>query len=162
MSSERPTRDILAEMMRRERLGLVRPLWPEWSSIDGDGGPEQWRMRADHLMRLLATAGVALARSGEAEPALPPPTSPVFWRFPMDGGKAERLLRTSGSGIEVVRRADGSEAVQISFTLHDVHNAANALLQGDRETAKRPGILTMLSAALEAYRLDVAVMGQAQ
>lgn len=160
MSTARPTRDILAEMMRRERLGLVRPLWADWSSVDNDGGPEQWRLRADHLMRLLASAGIALTRAGEAEPTLPPPTAPVYWRFPMDGGKAERLLRTAGGSIEVLRRADGSEAVQLTFTLHDVHNAANALLQGDLETAKRPGILTMLSAALEAYRVDAAVMGE--
>lgn len=156
----RDLRDILAEAMRCERLGSTPPSWQRWCEIDPTGGPEQWRLRADHLMRLLATAGVALARSGEAEPALPPPTAPVFWRFPMDGGNAERLLRTAGGSIEVLRRADGSETVQLTFTLHDVHNAANALLQGDRETAKRAGILTMLSAALEAYRLDVAVMGE--
>ena len=53
MSTDRPIRDILAEMMRRERVGLMRPFWADWCRFDNEGGPEQWRLRADHLIRLL-------------------------------------------------------------------------------------------------------------
>ena len=162
MSEARPTRDVLAEMMRRERLGLIRPLWADWCDFDPNGGPEQWRLRADHLIRLLATAGYGLAKTGEAEPVSPAPTSPVFWRYAMDSGTSERILRIVDGTVEVVRIAGGTETVQLSFALQDVHTFAGSLLLGDKETAKRQGIFTMLSAALEAYRLDVAVMGPAQ
>ena len=156
----RPIRDVLAEMMRRERLGLMRPLWADWCGFDNEGGPEQWRLRADHLIRLLATEGLTVTHAGDAAVPMPAPTSPVFWRCRMDEGRSERLLRVSGATIEVVKRADGAETVQLAFPIGDAHNAAGTLLLGDRETAKRPGILTMLSAALEAYRLDVPVVGE--
>lgn len=158
MSEDRPIRDVLAEMMRRERLGLIRPLWADWCDGDNDGGPEQWRLRADHLIRLLASEGCTIARTGAAALPLPEPTSPVFWRYHMDGNKSERVLRIAGDKIEVVRVVDGAEMIQMTFGVGEAHNAAGALLLGDRDTAQRQGILTMLSAALEAYRLDVAVM----
>jgi hypothetical protein len=162
MIDDRPVRDVLAEMMRRERIGLTRPFWADWCRFDNDGGPEQWRLRADHLIRLLGDEGCTISRRGDANPPMPAPTSPVFCRFHMDGSDAERLLRMAGDKIEVVRVAGGEETVQIAFSLNDAHTAAGNLLLGDKETAKRPGIFTMLSAALEAYRLDVAVMEPAK
>jgi len=148
--------------MRRERLGLTRPLWSDWCRFDNEGGPEQWRLRADHLIRLLATEGMTVSRAGEASVPIPAPTSPVFWRYHMDGNKSERMLRMAGDKIEVIRVVDGVETVQMTFAIGEAHDAAGALLLGDKETAKRQGIFTMLSAALEAYRLDVAVMGPRQ
>ncbi len=160
MSADRPIRDVLAEMMRRERLGLIRPFWAAWCDFDNEGGPEQWRLRADHLIRLLASEGLTVTRAGDAAAPVPAPTAEVFWRYLMDGDQAERQLKATDRGIDIIRSADGKETVQLSFTLNEAHNAAGALLLGDKETAKRQGILTMLSAALEAYRLDVAVMGE--
>lgn len=162
MSEDRPIRDVLAEMMRRERVGLMRPFWADWCRFDNEGGPEQWRLRADHLIRLLASEGCKITKTGDSAPHPPSPTSPVFWRYWMDGNKSERVLRVVGDKIEVVRVVDGAEMVQMTFGVGEAHNAAGALLLGDRETAQRQGILTMLSAALEAYRLDVAVMEPAQ
>src|SRR5690606_26079410 len=116
-------RDVLAEMLRRERLGLIRPLWADWCGFDNEGGPEQWRLRADHLIRLLADEGCTISRRGAANPPMPAPTSPVFWRSPMEGSNAERMLRTAGSRIEVARLLDGKETVQIAFALNDAHTA---------------------------------------
>lgn len=157
MSADRPTRDVLAEMMRRERLGLMRPFWADWCRFD-DSGPEQWRLRADHLIRLLAREGYTITKTGDATDLTPTQASPVFWRYWMHGNQSERILRTAGDKIEVIRAVDGTETVQMTFGIGEAHDATAALLLGDREMAKRQGILTMLSAALEAYRLDVAVM----
>lgn len=157
MIGARPIRDVLAEMMRRERVGLMRPFWADWCRFD-ESGPEQWRLRADHLIRLLATEGCTIGKTGDGALPSPAPTSPVFWRYHMDGNKSERVLRMAGDKIEVIRVVDGAETVQMTFGVGEAHNAAGALLLGDVETAKRQGILTMLSAVLEAYRLNVAVM----
>lgn len=158
----REVRDVLAEMMRRERLGLMRPLWADWCRFDNEGGPEQWRLRADHLIRLLMSEGLAVSRVGDPAKPFPAPATPVFWRYWMDGNKAERVLRMADDKIEVVRVVDGTETVQMTFGVGDAHTAAGALLLGDKETAKQQGILTMLSAALEAYRVDVTAMEPAE
>lgn len=40
--------------MRRERLGLMRPLWADWPEAD----KADWLTRADHLLRLFTELGV--------------------------------------------------------------------------------------------------------
>lgn len=53
----RPLNDRVAEAMRRERLGLMRPLWADWSEEDkGD-----WLSRADHLIRIFKELGIFTA-----------------------------------------------------------------------------------------------------
>jgi hypothetical protein len=47
--------------MRRERLGLVRPLWADWPEAD----KADWLSRADHLIRLFKELGVSVAKDEE-------------------------------------------------------------------------------------------------
>ncbi|TJV03557.1 MAG: hypothetical protein E5Y35_26490, partial [Mesorhizobium sp.] len=54
----RPVRDIVAECLRRERYGLIRPLWADAD----DDSREEVRRRADHLIRLLSDYGVDLVQ----------------------------------------------------------------------------------------------------
>lgn len=59
----RPLNDRVAEAMRRERLGLIRPLWadfPDDSKID-------WLNRADHLIRVLRELDVFVALEQEVK-----------------------------------------------------------------------------------------------
>lgn len=52
----RSVEDRIAEAMRRERLGLIRPLWADWSEqqkID-------WLSRAAHLRRILVELGLKI------------------------------------------------------------------------------------------------------
>lgn len=157
MSEQRDLRDILGEMMRRERLGTVaRPAWADWY----DDAREYYRRNADNLIRLLATEGVTLARIGEEALKLPAPTSPVFWRDQPSTAAPARLLRFTDDKLEVVREESGSEKVLLAFTIWEAHRLASRVLIGDRSAAEQPGALTTLAASLEAYRLDAAVMGE--
>lgn len=48
--------DRIAEAMRRERLGLVRPLWADWPERDKG----EWLSRAAHLKRLFVELGIQI------------------------------------------------------------------------------------------------------
>jgi hypothetical protein len=118
----RDLRDILAECMRRERLGLMRPLWADWCAADNLGGPEQVRIRADHLIRLLAVHGVSLVRS--SEPATIAQTSPTVWRWGLAGTDAERLIRASADDPnewQIVRAEGDQETIQMRFRLAEAY-----------------------------------------
>ncbi|TIX57370.1 MAG: hypothetical protein E5V25_27480, partial [Mesorhizobium sp.] len=69
----REIRDVLAECMRRERYGLIRPLWADAD----DDSREEVRRRADHLIRILADYGLQMVRTGEPAPA-ETPTGPTI------------------------------------------------------------------------------------
>jgi hypothetical protein len=149
----RDIRDILAEAMRRERLGTAaRPAWADW----WEEAREPVRMRADHLIRLLAEAGVDLVRTGEALPPAPPPKSLVVSRDAIVGRKAERIVRADPAGFAITLVQDGAETVEQTFTLQDASLLAGAVLTGSPEAAKRPGLGRLLAAAVEMYRLDAA------
>lgn len=149
MTDPRPSRDILAECIRLERLGIIHPLWADWF----DEGREPVRMRADHIIRLLADRGVGLVQIGEPRPAARP-DSPVFWRWKIVGREAERIVRIAPAGIEVLKLEGGQEALQLAFTLAEAHELAGRGLSGDRELTQEAGVITKLSAALEAYRVN--------
>lgn len=53
----RTLHDRIAEAMRRERLGLMRPLWADAN----DETKAAWTARAVHLTRLLKELGVFTA-----------------------------------------------------------------------------------------------------
>lgn len=151
----RPIRDILAEMMRRERLGLMRPLWNDAS----DEQKEPIRQRADHMLRLLASEGLAVVRVGDGEAAVPPPSSPVIWRFKLVGRNAERLVRRAASNLwEIVTIEDGKETVEQSFSLQQASLNSGLVLIGDPAAKSIPGLGSRLAAVLEIYRLDAATM----
>lgn len=158
MTEPRPIRDRLGELLRRERLGAIRPLWADLP----DTTAEQWRLRADHIVRLAAEVGLTFGTDGDPL-ALPPPSNPVIWRSPVAGQNAERLLRVSEGGWEVVKIADGAETVLHRFTMQDATLKAGRALVADATVAKEPAILTELAAALTVLRLDAAGMeGQAE
>jgi hypothetical protein len=151
----RDLRDILAECMRRERLGLMRPLWADWCAADNLGGPEQVRIRADHLIRLLAVHGVSLVRS--SEPATIAQTSPTVWRWGLAGTDAERLIRASADDPnewQIVRAEGDQETIQMRFRLAEAYVLSGRVLGGDREVLKEQGVLTKLAAALEIHRCN--------
>lgn len=154
----RPIRDVLAEMMRRERLGLMRPLWRDAS----DEQKEPIRQRADHMLRLLASEGFAVVRVGDDEAAVPPPASPVIWKFKLVGRNAERLVRRAAGDLwEIVTIEGGRETVEQSFTLQQASLNGGLVLTGDPAARSIPGLGSQLAAVLEIYRLDAASMGSA-
>ena len=145
----REIRDIFAECIRLERLGIIHPLWSDWF----EDAREPVRMRADHIIRLLADRGVELVQTGEVRP-ISRPDRPVFWRWKIVDRNAERLVRIGQAGIEIVKLENGQEALQIAFPMAEAHDLAGRGLAGDRELTKEPGVITKLSAAVEAYRVN--------
>ncbi|AMS41188.1 hypothetical protein [Aminobacter aminovorans] len=148
----REIRDILAECIRLERLGLIHPLWSEWF----EAGREPVRMRADHILRLLSDRGVTIVQTGEPQSTTRP--EPVFWRWKINGQNAERIARAGANGIEVAKLDAGTETTQLTFGLAEAHDLANRGLCGDRELMKEAGVITKISAALEAYRVGAAIL----
>lgn len=55
-SRPRSLDDRIAEAMRRERLGLMRPLWADWPEAD----KAEWLSRAQHLRRLFLELGISI------------------------------------------------------------------------------------------------------
>jgi len=153
MSDPRDIRDVLAEMMRRERVGLMRPFWQEWAGIDPEAC-EVVRRRADVLIRMLASEGVALVRIDDPSPAATP-TSPDIWRFPV-ANAGERIVRDAGDAWQIVLASGGHETVQMSFTLAEAYVLSGRVLVGDRDVLKEQGATTKLAAALEIHRVHAA------
>ena len=59
---DREPRDVLGEALRRDRFGLVRPLWAD---LQEAGIKEDWRHRADLIIARLAEAGYRIVKEGE-------------------------------------------------------------------------------------------------
>ncbi|RWH31633.1 hypothetical protein [Mesorhizobium sp.] len=147
----REVRDILAECLRRERLGLVRPLWHDFVTINDDAC-EQIRLRADHLTRLLASYGLAIVRTEDdaSRPETPPD---VIYRCALEDGTAERLIRRAGDGWEVVRVAAGVETVEQSFSLERATINAGLVLTDAPEAKSIAGLGRQLAALVEIFRV---------
>lgn len=150
-----PLRVILAQCVREARLGRTSL---GWSSL-GQAGQDEICREADRAIRLLERQGVRLARIGEPDPVAPLPSEPVIYADKIVGRNAERQLR---KGIddkwEVLKVEDGQTAVQLVFTLAHAYDLAGRALQGDREVATAPGILTTLAAALEIHRCNAVTL----
>lgn len=160
MSEEpRPLRDILAECLRRELIGLAQPLWADWCRFDNIGGPEQWRIRADHLLRLLGENGATVARVGEAKAPAPAPTSPIIYRFKLTGRTAERIIRRGPGDQWQIAVLDGEgETIEQSFSIAQALINGGAVLTDDPTARSIPGLGRQLAALNEIYRLDAAGM----
>jgi hypothetical protein len=153
----RAIRDILAECLRRERLGLIRPLWADWSRVD-DASCEQVRLRADHLIRLLADLGVELVQTGEPK-AVERPDSAIVMRCPLAGNAAtERMIRCASDRWEIATITAGVETVEQSFTLTEAMLNAGLVLSDDPEARTIPALGRRLAAVTEIYRLNAATM----
>lgn len=157
----RAIRDILAEVMRRERLGLMRPLWSDWARVD-DASCEQVRLRADHLLRLLADLGVELVQVGEPK-TVARPDSPIVMRCPLAGdpGTERAIRRDDGDLWSLVTIKNGEATVEQSFSLTVAMLNCGAVLSDDPEARTIPGLGRRLAAAAEIYRLGAATMPEA-
>lgn len=153
----RPVRDILGEAIRRERLGLIRPLWADCL----EDLREAYRRRADFILRLLSSDGVTLDGAGAAGRSAPSEQSPVIWEHPLPGGKQMRMVRMAKGGEWDILTRDnaGKEETEQRFSLADAYRNSGLVLAGDPSAAKIPGLGRMLAAALEIHRLNAAGMG---
>lgn len=149
MTCDRDIRDILAEWIRRERLGLIRPLWHDAVRID-DAACEQTRRRADFIIRGLASDGVDLVRAGE--PATRTPTSDTIYRYWLVERKAERLIRYAGGAWEMVLVEDGAETIEQTFGIHQASCNVGLVLTDAPEARQITGLGRQLAALTEIYR----------
>jgi len=154
----RPIRDTLAECLRRERYGLIRPLWADLVGFDDDTA-EEVRRRADHLMRLLSDYGVQLVQTGEPAP-IATPTSPTIIANAVFGAHGvERSVCVADVGFSIVATKDGQSTVEQTFTLNEVMLNAGLVLADDPAAKTIKGLGRQLAAATEVYRLNAAGMG---
>lgn len=151
----RETRDIVAECMRRERYGLIRPLWADAD----DDAREEVRRRADHLIRILADYGVRFDQVGEPTP-LATPTSPIIVANQVvNAPDTMREVRVEERGFSIVAIKGGDTTVEQTFTLNEVMLNAGLVLAGDPAAKAIKDLGRQLAAATEIYRLNAAGMG---
>lgn len=151
----RQVRDILAECMRRERYGLIRPLWADAD----DDMREEVRRRADHLIRILSDYGVQLVQSGAPAPAVLPTSPTIVADQVYAQGGTFREVRAEARGFSIVLVKDGEPTVEQIFTLNEVMLNAGLVLADDPAAKSVKGLGRQLAAACEVYRLNAAGMG---
>jgi|GEM_PF-3244156 len=155
----RDIRDVVAEAMRHERLGLVRPLWSDWCDFDNEGGPEDWRRRADHLIRLMRQNGISVVRTGTDAAPLTEPNSRVIYRFKLHGRQAERLIRKSrGDDWQVVLIENGTEIVEQTFTVRQALIDGGLVLIDHPDAKSIPRLGRQLAALVQIYHLNATAM----
>lgn len=146
-SPPRAIRDILAECLRVERLGPTL-----WSALHEEAR-EPVRMRADHIIRMLAAHGLSIVRTGEPVP-VEPLTSPVVWQSDLHGRNAQRVIRRTSVGWELVTIADGAETVDLTFTMQEADIVGGSVLKDEPDVRKIVGLGRKLAAALEIRRVN--------
>ncbi|MER8762864.1 hypothetical protein [Mesorhizobium sp. M0968] len=151
----RPIRDILAEGMRRERLGLIRPLWQDWD----EDSREEVRRRADHLIRILSDAGVQLVQMGEPAPIAVRTGPTIVANQVYNAPDTMREVRVEERGFSIVAVKGDDATVEQTFTLNDVMLNAGLVLAGDPAAKTIKDLGKQLAAACEVYRLNAAGMG---
>ncbi|TIN76754.1 hypothetical protein [Mesorhizobium sp.] len=151
----RAVRDILAECMRRERYGLIRPLWAEMD----DETQEEVRWRADHLIRILADYGVQMVRAGEPAPAETPTGPTIVANQVYDHPDTTREVRVDAGKFSIVTIKGGETTVEQTFTMIDVMLNCGLVLSGDPAAKMIKDLGKQLAAATEIYRLNAAGMG---
>lgn len=157
MSAGRPIRDALAEALRRERLGMMQPTWARMVEI-GDGSVEQWRIRADHVLHLLAELGLTIAATGAVAPVRPAATGPTIWTSKVFGREARRDVRRACGGFEIATIADGEVTVEQSFTMEQASIHGGMVLVGDPAARTIAGLGSQLAAALQILWLNAATV----
>lgn len=154
----REVRDILAEAMRRERYGLIRPLWSDLAGID-DAAAEEVRRRADHLIRILADYGVRLDQVGEPSPIATPTSPTIVANQVVNAPDTMREIRVEERGFSIVSIKAGDTTVEQTFTLNDVMLNAGLVLSGDPAAKTIKDLGRQLAAGCEVYRLNAAGLG---
>lgn len=143
----RELRDVLAEAMRRERYNLISP---DWRYCD-EAMREPIRERADFLIKMLADAGVTLAMGDQPAEPLKPPYNPVITTIEVAPGASRLVRAVGGARFEIVLVADGTEAVEHSFTMLGVMGFAERIMLRDATVQKEQGLLTKLAGAIITY-----------
>jgi hypothetical protein len=151
----REIRDILAECLRRERYGLIRPLWAD---VDHDAR-EEVRRRADHLIRILADYGVRFDQVGEPTPIATPTSTTIIANQVVGAPDTMREVRVEKRGFSIVAVKAGDTAVEQTFTLNEVMLNAGLVLADDPAAKTIKGLGKQLAAACEVYRLNAAGLG---
>lgn len=154
----RAIRDILAECMRRERYGLIRPLWQDLAGVD-DAAAEEVRRRADHLIRILSDAGVQLVHAGEPAPITSPTSPTIVANQVFNAPDTMREVRVEERGFSIVAVKGGDTTVEQTFTLNEVMLNAGLVLAGDPAAKTVKDLGRQLAAATEIFRLNAAGMG---
>jgi hypothetical protein len=155
---KREVRDILAECMRRERYGLIRPLWADLAGID-DAAAEEVRRRADHLIRILSDAGVQLVQTGEPAAIATPTSATIVANQVYNAPDTMREVRVDERGFSIVAVKAGQSTVEQTFTLNDAMVNAGLVLAGDPAAKSIKDLGKQLAAATEIYRLNAAGAG---
>lgn len=150
----REIRDVLAECIRRERYGLIRPLWADAD----DDAREEVRRRADHLIRILSDYGVDLVQRDVSPPATP--TSQTIVANQVYGAPdTVREIRVGDRGFEIVAVKAGAATIEQSFTLNDAMLNCGLVLAGDPAAKTIKDLGRQLAATAEIYRLNAAGAG---
>lgn len=155
---KREVRDILAECMRRERYGLIRPLWADLAGVD-DEGAEEVRRRADHLLRILSDAGVQLVQTGLPPPVSTPTGPTIIANQVFNAPDIMREIRVDAGKFSIVAVKGGETTVEQTFTLTEAMLNAGLVLAGDPAAKTIKDLGKQLAAAAEIYRLNAAGMG---
>lgn len=150
----RPARDILAECIRRERYGLIRPIW---SDADEDAR-EEVRRRADHLIRLLSDYGVDLVQRN-VEPPAPPSSQTIIANQVVGAPDTMREVRAVDGKFAIVAVNAGAETVEQAFTLTEAMLNEGLVLSGDPAAKTIKDLGRQLAATAAIYRLNAAGLG---
>lgn len=150
----RPARDILAECLRRERYGLIRPLWLEFD----EDAREEVRRRADHLIRLLSDYGVELAQRDVTPPA-PPSSQTIIANQVVGAPDTMREVRSVDGKFAIVAVKTGAETVEQTFTLNEAMLNEGLVLSGDPAAKTIKDLGRQLAATACIYRLHAAGLG---
>lgn len=151
----RPVRDIVAECLRRERYGLIRPLWAEAD----DDGREEVRRRADHLIRIISDYGVDLVSRGDVEPPAPPTSQTIIANQVVGAPDTMREVRAVNGKFAIVTVKGGVSTVEQTFTLNEVMLNCGVVLAGDPAAKAIKDLGRQLAGAAEIYRLNAAGLG---
>ena len=116
---------------------------------------EEWRRRADHIIRLMqaiARSEHTLDRAVEEKPG---PGVLVVNEI-IGGAGHERLVREEepGERWSIVKRLrkTGEETVEQTFTRFEIAEVVTAVLTGDPRVQKRQGVGRLLAAAVNIYQ----------
>lgn len=150
----RPVRDIVGECLRRERYGLIRPLWDDAD----DDAREEVRRRADHLIRLLSDYGVDLVQR-DVTPRAPPTSQTISANQIVGQPDTMREVRAIDGKFAIVAVKAGSETVEQAFTLNEAMLNEALVLAGDPAAKTIKDLGRQLAATAAIYRLNAAGIG---
>ncbi|RUV17865.1 hypothetical protein, partial [Mesorhizobium sp. M1A.F.Ca.IN.022.04.1.1] len=150
----RPVRDIVGECLRRERYGLIHPLWAQFD----EDAREEVRRRADHLIRLLSDYGVDLVQRNVVPPA-PPTSQTIIVNQVVGQPDTMREVRAVDGKFAIVAVKAGAPTVEQTFSLNEAMLNEGLVLAGDPAAKTIKDLGRQLAATAAIYRLNAAGLG---